>query len=299
MLRKIGKFLFRLLIILSTLVFFLSVFIYSRIINPFIKLKTPPPIVSTHILSKKITIIDGMKYSYWTNGIENPEKIVVMLPPSTNTGDIFENAMSVVPKRVLVIAPDYPGRGDTDEIKELDTMPAIAMRTSRLLKSLVGEKSVYIIAPSLGGAIGTEIVKENELNVKKIFLIATGEFFAPDQKFIFRILFTPPIYSERLRNSYENFIIGKLGLFTNVKRGSTKNILEQVLAVINYKVDTSFTTNIPTVIVTLTEDKLVDPKSLIKLQEVFKNSNVFSIKATHDRKLFSSEEMLRLIKDNL
>lgn len=271
---------------------------YVRLIGPYLDVGGNSKTVDESIFDRKVIYIDGVRYSYWTNSIANPRKILVMLPPSSATGDYFGKYAATLPKDILIVAPDYPGRGLTDGIKEFDTIPLLSQRTATLLKKILNEKRFDIVAPSFGGMIGTELTKYSGLNIDKIFLIATGEFFAPDQKFMFRAMFYPATVSEKARSKYVTFLMGG-DFFPNINNSNIEDMLEQWLITIDYKINTDYHSKIPAVIVSFDRDNVVRPESVTKLQQVFVNSTLVHVNLTHTSPSFFNLELLELIINNI
>ncbi len=275
-----------------------SLYVYFRLVYPYLNAASFDGLVSADIFSRRVTEIDGEKYSYWTNGVKNPRKIVVMLPPSTDTGDYFGRYAKILPKDVLIIAPDYPGRGLTSGIADFDTVPLLSHRVAILLKHIIGKKSFDMVGPSFGGMIGTQLVRDKDLKIDKLFLIATGEFFAPDQKFMYGLLFYPATVSENMRLKYVDFLIGG-NFFSNVRNSNIRDILEQWLTLLDYKIDTGYQSNVPAIIIVFNRDNVVQPESEAKLEEVFINHKVINIDFPHKSESFFSPELQRILNINI
>jgi pimeloyl-ACP methyl ester carboxylesterase len=267
---------------------------YFRLINPYLDVGLPVEKASEDVFNRHSVEIYGDTYSYWTNNVLNPRKTVVMLPPSTAMGDHFGKFAQIFPGDVLIIAPDYPGRGLTDSIPAFDTAPLIANRVAILLKELLGDKSFDVVAPSFGGMIGTRLVKDSDLNINQIFLIATGEFFGSDQKIMYKALFHPAKTSERIRSNYVSLVTG-LGIFTEWQGSNIEEILEQWLMTIDYEIDTTQTSPVPAVIVIFTQDNVIRPGSDVKLQKVFVNSRTVNADLKHTSENFFSPEIVEIL----
>lgn len=272
-------------------------YVYFRLINPYLDVGGNSKIVSEDIFTRKVVYINSERYSYWTNGVTDPSKIYVMLPPSTATGDYFGKYAIALPKNVLVIAPDYPGRGLTDSLKTFDTAPLIAYRVGVLLKNLIPNETFSIFAPSFGGMIGTYLALDSELNVEKLYLVATGEFFADDQKFMFKSIFYPAIVSERIRKKYVDFLT-RNNFFSNLYNTKVEDILEQWIVVLDYKIDTSKHSSTPTVIVNFEMDRVVVKESVQKLQKIFVNNKVVLLNMPHTSPSFFNLDLLEILNNN-
>lgn len=271
---------------------------YFRLINPYLDVGGNSKTVPESVFSRKVVNINDEKYSYWTNSVVSPRKILVMLPPSSATGDYFGKYAATVPKDILIVAPDYPGRGLTDGIESFDTVPAISKRIGILLKALLVDNNFDIIAPSFGGMIGTELARDSDLKIDKIFLIATGEFFAKDQKFMYRALFYPATISERARSRYVSLLTGG-DLFPNIDSSNIEDILEQWLTTMDYKIDTTRKSKVLAIIISFNRDNVVQPGSVSKLQKVFINNSVINIDLTHTSPSFFNIEILDIILNNI
>lgn len=271
---------------------------YFRLISPYLDVGGNSRLVSSTIFTRKVVTIDEDVYSYWTNNVKNPKKILVMLPPSTATGDYFGKYAANIPDNVLIIAPDYPGRGLTTGIKTFDTVQLLSYRVGVLIKHLVGKKTINIVAPSFGGMIGTQLAKDKELNINKIIFIATGEFFASDQKFMYRAMFYPATVSEKIRSKYVDIVTGG-NIFNNLSNTNIGDMLEQLITTIDYTIDTSHVSYIPAIIVVFNQDNVIQPESLTKLQKVFVNNTVINLNLTHTSPSFFNLELLDIIKGNI
>jgi pimeloyl-ACP methyl ester carboxylesterase len=271
---------------------------YIRLISPYLDVGSSEEPVSATVFSRTVVNINGERYSYWSNNVVKPKRIVVMLPPSAATGDYFGKYTNVFPSDVLIVAPDYPGRGMTDSIKVFDTVPLLSNRVATLLEYVLGKNSFDIVAPSFGGMIGTELSKNSSLKINKLFLIATGEFFAPDQKFMYRLLFYPATLSEDLRAKYVS-LLTSWNVFANLQNTNIKDMLEQWLATLDYKIDISSRITVPTTIIVFDKDNVVQSESRSKLKEVFINSSIIHMNLTHTSPSFFSSELERLLSTNI
>jgi pimeloyl-ACP methyl ester carboxylesterase len=294
---RISKFVKSIIVLVGFIGMFLS-YSYFRLIYPYSEVGGTVVKVSEKIFFRQIAYIDGLQYSYWTNGVVNPQKILVMLPPSSSTGDYFGRYAQVFPKNTLIIAPDYPGRGLTDPVSEFDTIPRLTNRVAVLLKYLFGEKKFDVIGPSFGGMIATELSRDKDLKIEKVFLVATGEFFAPDQKYMYHFLFYPATVSESIRNKYVNWLLAR-NYFGNLKNTSIVDLLEQGLSTIDYKIDTNYQTDTPLEIVIFNKDNVVQPGSKAKLEQVFNNYKEYYFDLTHSTDSFFDPRLMFLIKNNI
>lgn len=269
---------------------------YVRIVRPYIDVGGIIVKVPESEFYRQSVSVEGQEYSYWTNGINNPEKILVMLPPSSSTGDYFGRYAKIFPD-YLIIAPDYPGRGLTSKIKSFDTAPKIAARTTILIKSLVGDKEIILVGPSFGGMVATEMAKRNQLNISSVILVATGEFFAPDQQALFHLVFYPGKISEKARNWYLEAIL-KRNLFTNVSRSNVEEMLEQWLTTLGYRIESNSKIQIPAVIISFTADNVVREDSVQKLETLYPNHKTYYLNLLHVTDSFFDPALVNIIKNN-
>jgi pimeloyl-ACP methyl ester carboxylesterase len=274
------------------------IYLYFRLIGPYLDVGGLSSPVSQNIFSRSVVTINNLKYSYWSNNVKSPKSVLVMLPPSSATGDYFGKFVGVLPERTLVIAPDYPGRGLTDGIPEFDNAPLIAARIGILLENILGKKSFVLVGPSFGGMIATELIKDKNLNVSKLFLIATGEFFASDQKAMYKAIFYPASISEKIRNRYVSLLTSG-NVFDNLKNTNIQDMLEQWITVIDYKIDMNNRSKIPTTIVVFEKDNVVQKESIDKLKKVFVNNKVVNLNLEHVSMSFFNGEIIVLLKNNL
>ncbi len=271
---------------------------YIRIVQPYLDVgQIVKPAPETPYFRQSI-VIEGERYSYWTNGVKNPKKILVMLPPSSATGDFFAKYAEVLPKNVLIIAPDYPARGLTSRIKESDTEDRIAERIGILIKKLIGKKEFEIVGPSLGGMIATKLVEDKDFKISKIFLIATGEFFANDQKNLFHLAVYPAIVSEKIRRSYVSFFRNN-NYFDNLEDGNSEDLMEQWIATLEYKIDVTQKVSTPTVIVIFDKDNIIQKNSEQKLETKFFNHKIFHLDLTHQTPNFFDSNLINVVASNL
>lgn len=286
---------------LIVLVIFASIFssyCYVRLIQPYIDVGGIVYSVPSDLFYRESVIINGDNYSYWTNGVRDPEKIVVMLPPSTATGEYFGRYSEVFGPNILVISPDYPGRGLTTKIEEFDTVPRLASKISVLLQEVLGQKKFILVGPSFGGMIATQLVREPDLNIEKVILIATGEFFAKDQKSLYSLIFYPGTFSEKFLNNYVE-IIHKTQIFDNLEYLSVEDMLEQWLTTLDYKIDTSVGINTPAVLIAFTEDNVIREGSIEKLEKLFSNRKTYYLNLTHTTDSFFSDLLKEVITSNI
>ncbi len=275
----------------------LSGYTYYRVIRPYLNLGVIVKPDPTTPYFKQVVQIDGETYSYWTNGNKNTKKILVLLPPSSSMGNYFAKYAEQIPN-VLIISPDYPGRGETSRIKEFDTSERLARRVSILLKYLIGNKEFTVVGPSFGGMIATKLAEDNSLKINNLFLVATGEFFAPDQQSIFHLIFYPAVVSEKIRLKYLSFL-QNVNVFSNLDPINNEDLMEQWLTVLDYKVNTSFKSQIPTKFIIFLKDNVIQSTSYPKLMFMFPNNKTYILDVEHKSTGFFNQELIEIIKNNI
>ncbi|MBU0758069.1 MAG: alpha/beta hydrolase [Nanoarchaeota archaeon] len=257
-------------------------------------------------MEQKFVVVDGLHFSYWDNCVENSEKTVLFLPFAAETGQFAEVFETKLPKNIRIISPDYPGRGKSEKNDYHNTFESMAKDIDIFIREMKINNSI-LIAASFGTAVANELVKQNT-GFEKIILIAPGEFFSIPKKVLFRILFLPANFSERIRKTYLSVIrIFNPSLAKELDKVNLKSILCQWLNTLNYKIDPSHKNNIPTVFINLKKDTIIRKSSKKKLQMLYESNKSMTVNLEHTMDIdkfmgseaIEKELILKIVKEIL
>lgn len=201
---------------------------------------------------------------------------IVLIPPGLGQASHFDDLVKNLEDKYFVITINLPGVGlsesESGELKDL------ALYISELLNKLE-IKNPAILGESYGGSLAIEI--ERLINVKKLILLGSGEYFNPFNRFIFEILFLPALKSKVLRRSYAK-LINPLGIF-NFKEFSDLQLLQinkRWISVLNYTIDSSESIT-PVIYYLANRDIVVNKSSIKKIKHKFSQFEIRLVKGTH------------------
>ena len=232
---------------------------------------------------QKTIFIDNLKISYWETQNHNANKTIVLLSPGAWDGGFFKNFLNdYTDKDIRFIAPDYIGRGGTDEIVQFDTIKIVAKYTYKLLQALDLKKTT-LMGISFGTMVCDEMVKTDRDNiVEKVVLIAPGEYMNDFQRIILNILFLPAKYSSKIRLLYRTLLVKYSKAFRDFPKDKIGSINEQWISTLNYKFSYSKKVNIPALIVLFKNDILVRPDSIKKINRFYLKHTLLEVDIPHN-----------------
>ena len=116
------------------------------------------------------TVINGIKTSYLDCG---EGSLVFMLHGWGSKKELFSNIIEPVSTKYRVIAPDFPGMGETNEPPEVWALDNFVEWTLEFIKSFNPEK-VILLGHSFGGRVVIKIASMSDLPFEIDKIILTG-----------------------------------------------------------------------------------------------------------------------------
>lgn len=116
----------------------------------------------------------GYRISYLDNGNDAATETLILFAPGHFTSEFFTQIeFAPLWENYRVIAPDYPGRGQSTEIDGSDDFTKIASRLECWAKSLECQ-NIHAIGMSFGTAVITEMLVINPSIFSRATLVAGG-----------------------------------------------------------------------------------------------------------------------------
>jgi len=116
------------------------------------------------------TIVNGIKTSYLDLG---EGEFVFMLHGWGSKKELFDNIIEPVSQKYRVIAPDFPGMGETNEPPEVWDVDAFVKWTLEFI-SIFNPKKVILLGHSFGGRVVIKIAAMENLPFEIDKIILTG-----------------------------------------------------------------------------------------------------------------------------
>lgn len=116
------------------------------------------------------TVVGGIKTSYIDQG---SGELVFMLHGWGSKKELFNNIIEPVSEKYRVIAPDFPGMGETDEPSEVWDVDAFVKWTLEFI-SLFNPEKVILLGHSFGGRVVIKIAAMENLPFEIDKIILTG-----------------------------------------------------------------------------------------------------------------------------
>lgn len=231
------------------------------------------------------TIINSKHFGYWSNEIKNPRRVSLLMSPGPCSGKFFKNFEKYLNPKDLWICPDYPGRGYS--LPQTDnSIDSISESVKLFLKDL-GISNIYLIGFSYGTQIATLLTKKKDIEIEKIILVASGQYYNDFLRMILKTAFGLLCYSEKFMLVARN-LINKI---SNIPNKNLKELNMQWLSTLKYEVPNDFITNIPTIFVDFNKDNCVVRKSRNTLRKIFVNHKSYLLDKKHPVKKIDFEEV--------
>ena len=225
-----------------------------------------------------IFTLNDQKMIYSIHG-SNTKNQVIIIEPGVGYVDKYLPLVKAVSRYAHVILISLPGARGSKSDYTHSNPGAIAQQVRSLLDTL-NIKSPSVIGISYGGNVGIELSRL--IRLKAVVLVSAGEYFTLPVRILFSGIFFPSIFF----GTY-GWLFGKIYTrygwvdCSNLSKEQIKMICLRWYAIIWYNLPKEYTTNIPTLIIHETRDKLVRPNSLPTLKKMFKKVRIFSYPTTH------------------
>ena len=240
---------------------------------------------------QKSVMVKDVKLSYWDNINIQANNTIILLSPGAADGSHFKNYIKYFPSNVRLIAPDFIGRGGSDEVKKFNSIELVTDYTYQFIKSLK-LNNIICLGVSFGTMIINELMKmDNKKLIKKVILIAPGEYIDKKYRKLIEIIAKPALRYENVRNLYKYLIDHYSSYFKGLPDKNLKSITEQLISTVRYKLEFNKPTDIPAIVVTLKNDKIVDKDSIIKIKNFYINHEVIEVNIDHVVNMETIEEI--------
>jgi len=245
-------------------------------------------------------VTERENYSYYESNGEEYVSTVILLPPGGADGQLLDAFIDYFPKNIRVISPDLPGRGKAPCISD-NSMKNIAKWVNEFVVSM-GLKDSILVGISFGGSIANEMLAQSQGLYKRVYLIASGEYFTPVKRVIITILFYPPTVSKVCEKVWIYILHHYIPIFNFVPYDLSfdySGLFRQWLAIVNYKMDTRRRDGTRVGLIFLSRDTVVNPSSIEKLQAVYPNHTTHFLDMTHSLELSESagRQLSELMKE--
>ncbi len=235
--------------------------------------------------------------SYWEKESANPDKCFILLSPGFRGGEFFNVCEKFFPANYRLIAPDYPGRGDTDPLDHVCESVKEVAEDIYILINKLGLNNVTLLGISFGTMVINELVTNYKLNVENIILITPGEYFRLPRRLILSSFMYPAKYSTKTRQLYKVILSKSLNRFKILPDKHLQSLVEQFFLAANYRVPNHNSINIPTTFVIASRDGYVRPGSVAKLRKLYPNRKEIRIDAIHRLNTAQIQEAIKLSID--
>lgn len=251
-------------------------------------------LVHKHLVTEKET------YSYYENSSKNYTQTVLLLLPGGSDGTLLKEFIGYFPKNVRIISPDLPGRGEAPYIAD-NSIRNIARWINGFVVAM-GLRESILVGISFGGSTANEMLSQSKGLYKKVYLIASGEYFTPLKRIIITILFYPPTVPKICEKIWIYILLHWVHMFKFVPYDSSFNyrgLFKQWLTIVNYKMDVGRRDETRVGLIFLSRDTVVNPSSIQKLQTIYPNHTTHFLDMAHNLTLSesASEQLSEIMKD--
>ncbi|HEX8923304.1 MAG TPA: alpha/beta fold hydrolase [Patescibacteria group bacterium] len=216
---------------------------------------------------------------------------MLFLAPGASIGSAISGYRALTKGKYKIIAPDYLGRGKSSNLKNGNYIKESAKVISDLVERLKLNE-VTIVAVSYGTMVANEMAKQGLPEpIKKIILIAPGEYFSPEQRALLKGLFIPANTFGKIQTLYERLIFGKYGFMDKPEDVDRETLNKQWMETLDYEIKTRKGTQIPCLLICFSKDKIVDKESIEKLKRIYRNNEILWFDEEHPLR---NEDMKKL-----
>lgn len=232
------------------------------------------------MITHKTVSDGGITFSYYERDAEAYSDTLIFLSPGASTGRAVEMYLEYFPKNIRIISPDFPGRGGSTYVED-NSLENIGRLMNRFVE-LMGIEGSIIAGISFGGSVAHEMCRTKDY--KKVYMVASGEYFTPIVKAIITSLFYVPTISLLVQRLYVFIFLHIFPFFGRLEQDDwtdTRGLFAQWLKIVNYKIPTDKIMNCSAELVFLNHDHIVQRSSIRKLQMCYPNSVTTFINVRH------------------
>jgi|CXWL01.1.fsa_nt_gi pimeloyl-ACP methyl ester carboxylesterase len=227
------------------------------------------------------TVSDGkISFSYYERGAESYTDTLIFLSPGASTGRAVGMYLEFFPQNLRVISPDLPGRGGTTYVDD-NSLENIGRLMNHFVE-MIGVDDAIIAGVSFGGSVAHEMCRAKDY--KKVYLVASGEYFTPLIRTIITTLFYLPTVSLFVQRVYVFIFLHIFPFFGRLEQDDwtdTRGLFAQWLKIVNYRISMDKTMHLPAELVFLKNDSIVQASSIKKLQKCYPNSVTTFVNVRH------------------
>jgi len=230
-------------------------------------------------MNHKVAWFGKTKLGYWDNEKDRCKKTLILLAPGAGSGKHFLLYKKLLEVDFRIIAPDYIGRGYSSFLKREKYLGLDALLIRKLVKKLK-LKEVTIVAISYGTMVAIKIGEKNKNWLKKMVLIAGGEFFSLKQRKLLRLIFNLPEKSERVMDFYKK-VFNIAGFFPEISKNNMSILEKQWKETLDFEIDTEKKITTETMLVHFRKDIIVNRDSRKKMEAKFVNHETKWYRISH------------------
>jgi pimeloyl-ACP methyl ester carboxylesterase len=230
-------------------------------------------------MNHKISWFGKTKLGYWDNEKKECKKTLILLAPGANSGKHFLLYKKLLATNFRIIAPDYIGRGYSSLLKREKYLSINALLIRKLVKKLK-LKEVTIVAISYGTMVAIKIGEKNKKWLKKMILIAGGEFFNLKQRKLLRMIFKLPEKSEAVMDFYEK-VFNRVGFFPELSKNNAVILEKQFQETLDFEIEIEKKIKTEAVLVHFRNDIIVNRDSREKMERKFTNQKTRWYRVNH------------------
>lgn len=250
------------------------------------------------VIQKSCKFQDNYKLCYWDNNNVDAKKALLFFSAGFDDGSELRELAEFFPDDIRLLSPCFPGRGGSHSLKKYDSFKNIANIVEQWISTLdLNDKEVYFWATSYGTAVLNELIKKTKVQSSGIILLTPGEFLDNTiAKDLLKIGFKRTNTNKPLRSRLHKLLHLFYPFNNNIfLKDNTKSLNEQWLATLDYRIDTSFKTSIPTLIINSANDNIINADSVVKVLEVYQNHKIKEIDHEHIINFFTEKEFSKTL----
>ncbi len=232
------------------------------------------------------------KMSYWENYPKKAFKTVLLLSPGASGADFFNEFIPYFDNDYKFIAPDFPGRGESQNTEQGNSINLIADKIIELVDEIDLE-SFVIFSISFGTTIANEVAKKIPNKIEHIIFIGSGEFLPVYLKPFASLLILPLTAPKIVCVPVSKFLKLFISPIRTVPDYQLKCIAQQYLSALWYKLRFTEISSISATFINFEHDYLITSKSKKLLKRVYPKSKTYQLDIKHVIKEANTDFVMR------
>lgn len=223
------------------------------------------------------------------------KQTLILIPSGVGNSCTYDSLVLRLKDKYKLLLINLPGANGSYLLKP--KISKIAGQIIELVKKLDVENPI-LVGRSYGGNVALSIVQSTQ--VAGIILFVSGEYFSILQRFLLKLVFLLPKKVKKLRPFFGK-LITMLGVFdfSKYSEEAYDNIVNRWWEILSYKLP-DIKINHDALIFFANKDKIINKKSIQKIDNIFINKSIFRINSGHldifkhfsDKEFFLIEEYL-------